>query len=88
MKSAYELALERSGGTLNFVSDEVKSKIASLDSEMKAKLAEAELGTQQRLAHEEDAEKAEKIRDALVTELASIRDKYAKLKEKARSENA
>ena len=61
MKSAYELALERSGGILNRVSDEVKQKLAEIEQIRKAKVAEAELSAQQRLAREEDPAKIEEI---------------------------
>ena len=62
MKSAYELALERSGGILNRVSDEVKQKLAEIEQIRKAKVAEAELSAQQRLAREEDPAKIEEIK--------------------------
>ena len=84
MKSAFELALERSGGTLNEVSPEVKAKLAEIDTLCRAKIAEAELSAQQRLANEEDPVKAAEVKEALLTEIASIRHKYEREKEKAR----
>ena len=77
MKSAYELALERSGGILNRVSDEVKQKLAEIEQIRKAKVAEAELSAQQRLAREEDPAKIEEIKSGLI-------DLYEHEKEKAR----
>ena len=77
MKSAYELALERSGGILNRVSDEVKQKLAEI--------AEAELSAQQRLAREEDPAKIEEIKSGLITEIASINDRCEHEKEKVRN---
>ena len=76
MKSAYELALERSGGTLNSIPSEIKEKIAEIEQIRKAKVAEAELSAQQRIGRENDPEKISEIKDALVTEIASINDKY------------
>ena len=86
MKSAYELALERSGGILNRVSDEVKQKLAEIEQIRKAKVAEAELSAQQRLAREEDPAKIEEIKSGLITEIASINDHYEHEKEKARKQ--
>lgn len=86
MKSAYELALERSGGIQNRVSDEVKQKLAEIEQIRKAKVAEAELSAQQRLAREEDPAKIEEIKSGLITEIASINDRYEHEKEKARKQ--
>ena len=85
MKSAYELALERSGGTLNSIPSEIKEKISEIEQIRKAKVAEAELSAQQRIGRENDPEKIAEIKDALVTELASINDKYEREKEKVRN---
>lgn len=84
MKSAFELALERSGGTLNEIPSEIKARLAEIDTVCRAKIAEAELSAQQRLANEEDPVKAAEVKEALLTEIASIRDKYEREKEKAR----
>ena len=85
MKSAYELALERSGGILNRVSDEVEQKLAEIEQIRKAKVAEAELSAQQRLAREEDPAKIEEIKSGLITEIASINDRCEHEKEKVRN---
>ncbi len=86
MKSAYERALERSGGTLNRIPEHIKEKLAEIDIVCKAKIAEAELSVQNRLAKESDPVKALEIKEALVTEIASIRDRYENQKNKIRSE--
>ena len=86
MKSAFELALERTGGKLKEVSEEKKQKIAEIDRIYQSKLAEAQLSADQRLARETDYEKAEEIRNGLVTELASIRDRWEREKNKIREE--
>ena len=87
MKSAFELALERSGGTLNEISPEVKAKLAEIDTLCRAKIAEAELSAQQRLAKEEDPARAAELQEALVTEIASIRNRCEREKEKVRTAN-
>jgi len=87
MKSAFELALERSGGLLNQVPPEVKEKLAELETICKAKIAEAEISAQQRLDREEDPAKAEEVRQSLITEIASIRNKYEREKEKVRKDS-
>lgn len=85
MKSAYELALERSGGILNAVPEEIKEKLAEIEQIRKAKVAEAELSAQQRIARESDPEKAVEVKEALVTEIAAINDKYEREKDKVRN---
>lgn len=85
MKSAYELALERSGGILNVVPEEIKKKLAEIEQIRKAKVAEAELSAQQRIARESDPEKAAEVKEALVTEIAAINDKYEREKDKVRN---
>ena len=75
MQSAYELALERTGGKLNELSSEKKEKIAEIDRFYKAKIAGAELSAQQRIAKEADPLKIEEIKQGLITETASLRDK-------------
>jgi len=86
MKSAFELALERTGGKLREISEEKKQKLAEIDKIYQSKLAEAQLSADQRLAKETDPEKAEEIRNALVTDLASIRDRWEREKDKIREE--
>ncbi len=86
MKSAFELALERTGGKLREISEEKKQKLAEIDKLYQSKLAEAQLSADQRLIKESDPAKAEEIRNGLVTELASIRDRWEREKEKIRNE--
>ena len=86
MKSAFELALERTGGKLREISEEKKQKLAEVDKIYQSKLAEAQLSADQRLARETDPAKAEEIRGALATDLASIRDRWEREKDKIRGE--
>lgn len=74
MKSAYELALERTGGKLKELSAEKKEKIAEIDRICKSRIAAAELSAQQKLAKGLDEEKAEELRQGLAAEIASLRD--------------
>lgn len=85
MKSAYELALERTGGKLNELPPEKKEKIAEIDRIYRSRIAAAELSAQQKLARETDPEKAEEIREGLITETASLRDRCEKEKQAVRN---
>ena len=57
MKSAYELAMERSSGPSVKLTDEQKAAIAEIESKMKAKVAETEIMFDQQLATETDPAK-------------------------------
>ena len=85
MKSAYELALERTGGKLNELPQEKKEKIAEIDRIYKSRIATAELTAQQKLAKETDPDKAEEIRQGLITEIASLRDRCEREKTEVRN---
>lgn len=85
MKSAWELALERSGGALSELSDDKKQRIAEIDSIYKAKLVGAEMAARERggrpgLSHED----LRCIQDDLEVERASIRSKMEQEKDKVR----
>ena len=58
MKSAFELALERTGGKLKEISEEKKQKLAEIDKIYQSKIAEAQLSTDQRLAKETEIGRA------------------------------
>ena len=85
MKSAYELALERTGGKLNELPREKKEKIAEIDRIYKSRIAAAELSAQQKIAKESDPDKAEEIRQGLITEIASLRDRCEREKTEVRN---
>lgn len=85
MKSAFELALERTGGKLQELSPEKKEKIAEIDRKYQAKIAETRLGVQERLAKESDPAKIKLLEESLVTDLASLQDKCEREKEKIRN---
>ena len=85
MKSAYELALERTGGKLNELPEEKKEKIAEIERIYKSRIAAAELSAQQKIAKENDPVKADEIRQGLVTEIASLRDQCEREKNAVRN---
>ncbi len=84
MKSAFELALERSGGQLSEIPEEMKSRLNDIDLKYKAKQAEAHLSADRRLAEEQDPEKIREIRESLAAELASLRERAEREKEAVR----
>lgn len=85
MKSAWELALERTGGALKELPADQKDKIAEIDKRYKAKVAEAELANRQRLSKAANVEEISQIKEDLVTELASLRSKMERDKDQIRN---
>jgi len=84
MKSAFELALERSGGVLNELSAEKKMKIAQIDSICKAKIAEAEISAEQKIKKTDDSDRIQEIKEGLRNEIASLLDRAEYDKKKIR----
>ena len=74
MKSAYELAMERSGGESNKLTASQKTSIADIDSKMKAKVAETEIMFDQQLTTETDPAKASFIQQTRQQQIAKIRE--------------
>ena len=85
MKTAWELALERSGGILNELTDEKKEAIAEIDKQCKAKLAEMDLSYTEKLQQTTDFEQIEQIKKDMAVEKASITSKAKRDKEKIRN---
>jgi hypothetical protein len=89
MKSAYELAMERlnkSGPALK-VSDEKKKKLAELDSEYGAKIAERELMVRDEIIKAQgkgDFDAIEQLQKQLVSDRKSIQSKLEEKKEAVR----
>ena len=69
MKSAYELALERSGGALRELPEEKK----------------AEITAENKLKTISDPEQIREFKDALANEIRSIRDRYERKKDAVRN---
>jgi len=85
MKTAWELALERSGGILNELNDQQKDVIAEIDKVCKAKLAEFDLTYTDKLMNTSDYKEIEQIKDDMAVERASIMSKAKRDKEKIRA---
>lgn len=84
MKTAYELAMERLGGTHEYTEDK-KSLFAEVDSRYDAKIAEARLGADERLANAlGDPEKTDEIRRRLAADINRLQDKREAEKQKIR----
>jgi hypothetical protein len=85
MKTAWELALERSGGALDELSDKQKDAIAEIDKICKAKLAEMDLAYSDKLKNANSREELEQIKEDMAVERASITSKAERDKEKIRN---
>ena len=85
MKTAWELALERSGGDLNELNATQKEAIAEIDRICKAKLAESDLCYTKKLQNATDYKEIEQIKDDMAVERASITSKAKRDKEKIRN---
>ena len=87
MKSAYELALERSGvESVASLTAEQKQKISDIDKVYKAKLAEANIAAESKLNKVfGNPEEVNQLKEDLAVELASINSKMEQEKEKVRN---
>jgi hypothetical protein len=85
MKSAFELALERTGGALNDLEEEKKHKITEIDKIAKAKLAELEISYDEKLKKATSLQDIEQIKDDMAVERASILSKSERDKEAVRN---
>ena len=86
MKSAWELALERSGGALSELSPDQKERIAELERAAQAKIAAAKITAEHKLASMTDPDEIEQLKDGLVNEIRSIEESLARKKEAVRGE--
>jgi hypothetical protein len=90
MKSAYELAMERlnkSSPTIK-LTDEQKAKLADLESQCAAKIAERELflkGEIAKAVDKGDAEALEQLEKQLVSDRKSLRADFEEKKDKVRA---
>lgn len=88
IKSAYELALERMGGSsAKKLTAEQKAKLAELDKLYTAKIAEQELALQPKIAETRkkgDAEAATKWEETLRAEIGKLRRQLEEKKEAVR----
>ena len=86
MKSAFELALERTGGALNSVNDEKKEKITEIDTLYKSKFAEAKLAATERRKKATSYEETKQIEKDFAVEVASLHSKMEQEKEAIRNQ--
>jgi hypothetical protein len=85
MKTAWELALEKSGGILSELSNQQKEAISEIDKKCKAKLAEIDLDYTHKLQNTVDYKEIEQIKEDMAVERASIMSKAKRDKEKIRN---
>ena len=91
MKSAYELAMEKSDdGSDKPLTDEQKEQIAEIDSKYKAKIAERKIFLEKSLSEaieQHNHEEADTISRQLADEIAGLEDKAEAEKEKIRNKS-
>lgn len=86
LKSAWELALERTGGApCRKLTDAQKAKLAELDRMYTAKIAERELELKPRIAGAATLEEREKLEATLRAEIAKLRARLEEDKERVRA---
>ena len=87
MKSAFDLAMEKFGGVIKDLSEDKKAAIAEIESKYKAKLAEAELARDEKIAKAKwDFQAIEQIREDYSVEAASINSRREQAKAKIRNQ--
>lgn len=87
MKSAYELAmsrLEKAAPSVQLTDDQ-KARIAEIDSEVNAKIAEKKIFLEGQIASAASPAEKDEIRRQLTSELARLEEKREREKEKVRS---
>jgi hypothetical protein len=84
IKSAYDLAMERLGGTKDY-SEEQKARLAEIDKVYDAKTAEARLGAEARMKEAAgDPGKVDEIQKELAADLGRLEEKREREKDKVR----
>ena len=87
MKSAFDLAMERLGGPTVELSPDQKTAIQEIEQKFKAKLAEAELAKNDRIAKANgDYQLIQQIQDDYAVEVASINSRRELAKEEIRNQ--
>jgi len=88
MKSAFELAMERLGGSKSYTNEQ-KQKLAEIDRDFDAKKAEVRIRSEdqlKKLGEDPEGKKEEEIRKNMARDLAKIEEKREREKEKVRNE--
>lgn len=89
MKSAYERAMERFGSEpVRRLTDAQRQALAEVDRKYKAKIAEAELAAGRRREKAADAAARDQVAQDLLVELASLREKCEREKDRIRNASA
>ena len=82
MKSAFELAMERLGGTVQQFSDEQKAQLAEVDQLYEAKIAQARFDAKARQKrYQDDPEKLSQVQADLAVEIRSLENRREREKE-------
>ena len=84
MKSAYELAMERMGGSDQSLSDEQKKAISEIDAKYKAKIAEKKIFLEKSISEAMQSgaeETVQKLRQQVAEEITSLENKAERKKE-------
>ena len=84
MKSAYELAMEKLGGSVEEYTSEQKEQLAEIDRKADAKIANVKLQTEQRIVQSSPAEE-KKLRQDMALEIKGINQSREREKEKCRN---
>jgi hypothetical protein len=86
MKSAYELAMERMGGTIRELTPEQKEQLAEIDRRADAKIAQAKIRTDARMKSIASPEELATLQQELAVELQGINEKRDLDKEELRQQ--
>ena len=87
MKSAFELAMERSGGAVQELTAEQKERLAEVERLYEAKIAQARFDAEARLENSQgDPEKTNQVQSDLLVELRSLETRRERKKEELRNE--
>jgi len=84
MKSSFELAMEKLGGPAKKLTEAQKKDIAETESRYKSKIAQIQLSTEDRISKKPD--EADKIRQQIASEIASLKEKCESEKNRIRGE--
>lgn len=81
MKSAWELAMERTGGKITELSADKKKKISEIEAVYKSKIAEEKIAADGKLKKADgNEEEMEKIKSGMMDRIASLKAKCEKEK--------
>ncbi|MDD4540306.1 MAG: hypothetical protein PHT80_14940 [Lentisphaeria bacterium] len=87
MKSAFELAMERLGGSIKQYSNEQKEQLAEIDKLYDAKIAQAKFAAADRLKKaDNDPAQQKQIQDDLAVELRSLEERRDYKKDELRKQ--